>query len=169
MQLSLRKWNLSIGSGQKLFCILGLNVLEDLDLAVETARHLKEVTAALDLPFVFKASFDKANRSSFKSYRGPGLDEGLKILAEVKQRFDLPICTDLHEVDQAAPVAEVADLVQLPAFLCRQTDLVVAAARATLKNEGLLHLKKAQPLAPGDCHPILRHIQDPAARAMPIL
>ena len=169
MQLSLRKWNLSIGSGQKLFCILGLNVLEDLDLAVETARHLKEVTAALDLPFVFKASFDKANRSSFKSYRGPGLDEGLKILAEVKQRFDLPICTDLHEVDQAAPVAEVADLVQLPAFLCRQTDLVVAAARATLKNEGLLHVKKAQFLAPWDCHSILRKIEEAAARDMTIL
>ena len=137
MQLTLRKWNLSIGSGQKLFCILGLNVLEDRDLALETARHLKEVTTALDLPFVFKASFDKANRSSFKSYRGPGMAEGLKILAEVKETFQVPVCTDLHEVDQAEPVAEVADLVQIPAFLCRQTDLVVATARATLKHEGL--------------------------------
>ena len=107
MQLTLRKWNLSIGSGQRLFCILGLNVLEDLDLAVETARHLKEVTTALGLPFVFKASFDKANRSSFKSYRGPGLEAGLKILAEVKDKFGVPICTDLHEMDQAEPVAAV--------------------------------------------------------------
>ncbi|WP_193370610.1 3-deoxy-8-phosphooctulonate synthase [Pelagibius marinus] len=169
MQLTLRKWNLSIGSGQKLFCILGLNVLEDRDLALETARHLKEVTTALDLPFVFKASFDKANRSSFKSYRGPGMAEGLKILAEVKETFQVPICTDLHEVEQAEPVAEVADLVQIPAFLCRQTDLVVAAARATLKNEGLLHVKKAQFLAPWDCHSLLRKIEEAAAKDMTIL
>ncbi len=169
MQLTLRKWNLSIGSGQKLFCILGLNVLEDRDLALETARHLKEVTTALDLPFVFKASFDKANRSSFKSYRGPGMAEGLKILAEVKETFQVPVCTDLHEVDQAEPVAEVADLVQIPAFLCRQTDLVVATARATLKHEGLLHVKKAQFLAPWDCHSLLRKIEEAAAKDMTIL
>jgi 2-dehydro-3-deoxyphosphooctonate aldolase (KDO 8-P synthase) len=169
MQLTLRRWNLSIGSGQKLFCILGLNVLEDLDLTLETARHLKEVTASLDLPFVFKASFDKANRSSFKSYRGPGMAEGLKILAEVKEKFGVPICTDLHEIEQAEAVAEVADLVQIPAFLCRQTDLVVAAARATLRNEGLLHVKKAQFLAPPDCHSILRKIEEAAARDMTIL
>ena len=169
MQLTLRKWNLSIGSGQKLFCILGLNVLEDRDLAMETARQLKAVTTALGLPFVFKASFDKANRSSFKSYRGPGLEAGLKILAEVKERFGVPICTDLHEVDQAEPVAAVADLVQIPAFLCRQTDLVVAAAQATQKNEGLLHVKKAQFLAPWDCHSILRKIEEAAAKDMTVL
>ena len=169
MQLTLRKWNLSIGSGQKLFCILGLNVLEDRDLALETARQLKEVTTALELPFVFKASFDKANRSSFKSYRGPGLDEGLKILAEVKEKFSVPICTDLHEESQAEAVAEVADLVQIPAFLCRQTDLVVAAAQATLKHQGLLHVKKAQFLAPWDCHSILRKIEEAAAKDMTIL
>ena len=115
MQLTLRKWDLSIGSGQKLFCILGLNVLEDRDLALETAAYLKKVTAALDLPFVFKASFDKANRSSFKSYRGPGMEQGLKILAEVKEKFGVPICTDLHETGQADAVAEVADLVQIGA------------------------------------------------------
>ncbi|GAB4366984.1 MAG: 3-deoxy-8-phosphooctulonate synthase [Kiloniellaceae bacterium] len=169
MQLTLRKWDLSIGRGQKLFCILGLNVLEDLDLALHTAERLKKVAAALDLPFVFKASFDKANRSSFKSYRGPGLEKGLKILAEVKEKFSVPICTDLHEVAQAEPVAAVADLVQIPAFLCRQTDLVVAAARATLKHQGLLHVKKAQFLAPWDCHSILRKIEEAAARDMTIL
>ncbi|MGF1592002.1 MAG: 3-deoxy-8-phosphooctulonate synthase [Kiloniellaceae bacterium] len=169
MQLTLRDWNLSIGSGQKLFCILGLNVLEDLGLAMETARHLKEVTTRLDLPFVFKASFDKANRSSFKSYRGPGLNEGLRILAEVKAKFGVPVCTDLHEVDQAEAVAEVVDLVQIPAFLVRQTDLVVAAARATQKHGGLLHVKKAQFLAPGDCHSILRKIEEAAAPGMTIL
>ncbi|MGD1880073.1 MAG: 3-deoxy-8-phosphooctulonate synthase [Kiloniellaceae bacterium] len=169
MQLTLRNWDLSIGSGQKLFCILGLNVLEDRDLALHTADHLKKVAAALDLPFVFKASFDKANRSSFKSYRGPGLDKGLKILAEVKEKFTVPICTDVHEIEQAEAVAEVADLVQIPAFLCRQTDLVVAIARATLKNQGLLHVKKAQFLAPWDCHSILRKIEEAAAKDMTIL
>src|SRR3546814_6875976 len=99
-----------------------------LDLAMETARHLKQVTVELDLPFVFKASFDKANRSSFKSYRGPGLAKGLDMLAQVKAKFDVPVATDLHEVAQAEPVSEVADLVQIRAFLCRQTDLVVATA-----------------------------------------
>jgi len=169
MQLTLGNWDMTIGSGQRLFCILGLNVLEDLELARETARHLKEVTTALDLPFVFKASFDKANRSSFKSYRGPGLDDGLKMLARVKEEFSVPICTDLHEAAQAEPVAAVADLVQIPAFLCRQTDLVVAAARATLKHHGLLHVKKAQFLAPWDCHSILRKIEEAAAKDMTIL
>ncbi|MGF1631142.1 MAG: 3-deoxy-8-phosphooctulonate synthase [Kiloniellaceae bacterium] len=169
MQLTLRKWNLSIGSGQQLFCILGLNVLENLELTLETARHLQEVTAALDLPFVFKASFDKANRSSFKSYRGPGLARGLEILAEVKAKLAVPIATDLHEVQQAEAVAEVADLVQIPAFLVRQTDLVVAAARATQRHQGLLHVKKAQFLAPGDCHAILRKIEEAAGKDMTIL
>lgn len=167
--LTLPKWNLPIGDGQKLFCILGLNVLEDMDLAMATAAHLKEVTAALDLPFVFKASFDKANRSSIHSFRGPGLAEGLKILAAVKQKFDVPIATDLHEPGQAEPVAEVADLVQIPAFLVRQTDLVVAAARATMRHEGLLHVKKAQFLAPADCRNILMKVAEAAKPDMTIL
>lgn len=167
--LTLPKWNLPIGDGQKLFCILGLNVLEDMDLAMATAAHLKEVTTALDLPFVFKASFDKANRSSIHSFRGPGLAEGLKILAAVKQKFDVPIATDLHEPGQAEPVAEVADLVQIPAFLVRQTDLVVAAARATMRHEGLLHVKKAQFLAPADCRNILMKVAEAAKPDMTIL
>lgn len=169
MSLTLRKWNLSIGSGQPLFCILGLNVLEDLGLAREMAEHLKQVTAELALPFVFKASFDKANRSSFKSYRGPGLSRGLDILAKVKGEFGVPICTDLHEPGQAETVAQVADLVQIPAFLCRQTDLVVAAARATQKQGGLLHVKKAQFIAPWDCHSILRKIEEASQKDMTIL
>ena len=168
MQLRLRKWDLSIGDGQPLFCILGLNVLEDLGLALETAQELKQVAAELDLPMVFKASFDKANRSSFKSFRGPGLEDGLKILAEVKEREGLPIATDLHEIDQAGPVAAVADLVQIPAFLCRQTDLVVAAAEATAEQGGLLHVKKAQFLAPWDCHSILRKIEEAAGKDLTI-
>jgi 2-dehydro-3-deoxyphosphooctonate aldolase (KDO 8-P synthase) len=169
MPLTLRKWNLKIGRGQPLFCILGLNVLEDMGLALETARHLQQVTRELDLPFVFKASFDKANRSSFKSFRGPGLGQGLGMLGKVKGEFGLPICTDLHEAGQAEAVAEVADLVQIPAFLCRQTDLVVAAAQATQKHGGLLHVKKAQFIAPWDCHAILRKIEEAAEKDMTIL
>ena len=158
--LQLPKWSLSIGDGQPLFCIAGLNVLEDIDLTMQTATHLKDVLTRLELPFVFKASFDKANRSSIKSYRGPGLEKGLAMLAEVKQRLNVPVCTDLHEAQQAEAVAAVADLVQLPAFLIRQTDLVVAAARATHKAGGLLHAKKAQFLAPWDCRNILSKIKE---------
>src|SRR3546814_7674454 len=112
MPLTLRKWNLSIGGGQPLFCILGLNVLEDTGLALETARQLKQVTAELDLPFVFKASFDKANRSSFKSYRGPGLEKGLAMLAKVKAEVDVPMANDIHEVEPDARVDAVADRVK---------------------------------------------------------
>ena len=128
--LTLDRWNLSIGDGLPLMAIAGLNVLEDEGLALETAAHLKAVCASLNLPYVFKASFDKANRSSISSYRGPGLAAGLKILAKVKAVHGVPIATDIHEIEQAQPVAEVVDLLQIPAFLCRQTDLVVASARA---------------------------------------
>ncbi|KRB44398.1 MAG: 3-deoxy-8-phosphooctulonate synthase [Pseudomonadota bacterium] len=160
--LTLNRWNISIGDGQPLVVIAGLNVIEDLDLALETGRHLKAVTSELGLPYVFKASFDKANRSSIKSFRGPGLTEGLKILAEVKAQLNVPIATDLHEVSQAEPVAAVADIVQIPAFLCRQTDLVVATAKATAAAGGLLHVKKGQFLAPWDCQNILSKIKEAA-------
>ena len=151
----LKRWNLSIGAGQPLAVIAGLNVLENLDLALEVGRTLKAAAANLGLPYVFKASFDKANRSSIKSYRGPGLKDGLAMLAEVKRQLDVPIATDIHEIDQAEPVAAVADLVQIPAFLCRQTDLVTAAAIATSAQGGILHVKKAQFLAPWDCKNIV--------------
>ena len=167
--LHLKNWNLSIGDGQPLVCMAGLNVLEDLDLALETARTLKAVTAELDMPFVFKASFDKANRSSIHSYRGPGLAEGLKILAEVKAQVGAPIVTDIHEIDQAEPVAAVADIVQIPAFLCRQTDLVVAAAKAVAANDGWLQVKKGQFLAPWDCRNILDKIKEAIGRDLVIL
>lgn len=167
--LTLKKWNLTIGDGKALFAILGLNVIEDLDLALKTATELKQIAADLQLPFVFKASFDKANRSSINSFRGPGLVEGLKILAEVKKQLNVPIATDLHEPGQAEPVAAVADLVQIPAFLVRQTDLIVAAAQATQKAGGLLHVKKAQFLAPNDCKSILHKIEQAAAPGMTIL
>lgn len=158
----MKKWNLSLGAGQPLFVIAGLNVLENLDLALTVGRHLKDVTAKLGLPYVFKASFDKANRSSIKSYRGPGLKDGLAMLAEVKKTLNVPIATDLHEVEQAEPVAAIADIVQIPAFLCRQTDLVTAAARATAANGGWLHVKKAQFLAPWDCKNIITKVREAA-------
>ena len=160
--IHLKRWNISLGAGKPLLVIAGLNVLENLDLALSVGRHLKTVTAKLGLPYVFKASFDKANRSSIKSYRGPGLKDGLAMLAEVKRALNVPIATDIHEVDQAEPVAAVADLVQIPAFLCRQTDLVVAAARATSAAGGWLHVKKAQFLAPWDCKNIITKAREAA-------
>ena len=158
--LTLKSRDLSIGDGCPLVVIAGINVFEDLGMALEVGRELKTICAGLGLPYVFKASFDKANRSSITSYRGPGLAEGLKMLAAVKAELDVPICTDLHEIDQAEPVAAVADLVQIPAFLCRQTDLVVATARATAAAGGLLHVKKAQFLAPWDTRAIVDKIRD---------
>src|SRR5688500_18890098 len=107
----------------------GMNVIEDRDVVMRVAERFCAVTAALGIPFVFKASFDKANRSSISSFRGAGLERGLEILSEVKSRFDVAVLTDVHEPFQAAPVAEVADILQIPAFLARQTDLVVAVAR----------------------------------------
>jgi 2-dehydro-3-deoxyphosphooctonate aldolase (KDO 8-P synthase) len=158
--LRLDRWNLSIGDGQPLVVIAGLNVIEDLDLALSTGRHLQAVCAELGLPYVFKASYDKANRSSIRSYRGPGLEAGLKVLAEVKRQLNVPICTDIHTPEQAEAVAGVAELVQIPAFLCRQTDLVVAAARATKAAGGWLHVKKGQFLAPWDARNILDKVRE---------
>jgi len=165
----LKRWNIAIGAGQPLAVIAGLNVLEDLDLALKVGGALKAACADLGLPYVFKASFDKANRSSIKSYRGPGLEKGLKMLAEVKAKLDVPIATDIHEIDQAGPVAEVAELVQIPAFLCRQTDLVVAAARATAAKGGVLHVKKAQFLAPWDCKNIIHKAREAAPELQIVL
>ncbi|WP_086480880.1 3-deoxy-8-phosphooctulonate synthase [Oceanospirillum sanctuarii] len=122
----------------------GMNVLESRDLAMEIAEHYVEVTQRLGIPYVFKASFDKANRSSIHSYRGPGLEKGLEILAEIKQQFNVPVITDLHEPYQAQPVAEVADVIQLPAFLARQTDLVQAMAQ----TGAVINIKKPQFTSP---------------------
>lgn len=151
-----------IGGGAPLLYLLGLNVLEDEALALETAQELKRIAQSLGIQFVFKASFDKANRSSIKSFRGPGLKEGLRMLEKVKGQEGLPIITDVHEPEQSEAVAAVADIVQIPAFLCRQTDLVVAAARAAEKRGGLLHVKKGQFLAPWDCKNILSKIKEAA-------
>ncbi|MDR6985324.1 2-dehydro-3-deoxyphosphooctonate aldolase (KDO 8-P synthase) [Rheinheimera pacifica] len=128
----------------------GMNVLESRDLAMRIAEHYVEVTTKLGIPYVFKASFDKANRSSVHSYRGPGMEEGLRIFEEIKRTFNVPLITDVHEPHQAAPVAEVVDVIQLPAFLARQTDLVVAMA----KTGAVINVKKPQFLAPHE----MRHI-----------
>lgn len=122
----------------------GINVLESRDLAFRACSEYVRVTSKLDIPFVFKASFDKANRSSIHSYRGPGLEEGLRIFEAVKSAFDVPVLTDVHEPWQAAAVAEVADILQLPAFLARQTDLVAAMA----KTGRIINIKKPQFLSP---------------------
>jgi len=148
---------ISIGSiecsNQKPFVLLaGVNVLESRELALEVAAEFKRVTDKLGIPYVFKASFDKANRSSITSYRGPGLEKGLEILAEIGERFAVPLITDVHEPWQAAPVAEVCDIVQLPAFLCRQTDLVVAMA----KTGAIINAKKAQFIAPREMGHIIQ-------------
>lgn len=134
----------------------GMNVLESRDLALQVCEHYVEVTTKLGIPYVFKASFDKANRSSINSYRGPGLDEGLKIFEEIKRTFNVPIITDVHEPYQAAPVAEVVDIIQLPAFLARQTDLVVAMA----KTGAAINIKKPQFLAPAEMRHIIQKFQE---------
>ena len=135
----------------------GMNVLESRDLALKIAEHYVEITQRLGIPYVFKASFDKANRSSVTSYRGPGMDEGLKIFEEIKQTFNVPVITDVHEPYQAALVADVVDIIQLPAFLARQTDLVVAMA----KTNAIVNVKKPQFLAAHE----MRHIINKFAEA----
>lgn len=129
-----------------LFVISGPCVIEDEATVMYLAEHIAEICHKLDIPYIFKASFDKANRTSVTSYRGPGLEEGLRILAKVKQEFDLPLTTDVHETYQVAPVAEVVDVVQIPAFLCRQTDLLVAAG----KTGKIVNIKKGQFLSGQD-------------------
>ncbi len=154
---------ISIGStiqvGNNLPFVLfgGINVLESRDLALTACEAYIQATSKLDIPYVFKASFDKANRSSIHSYRGPGLDEGLALLDEVRTTFGVPVLTDIHEPWQAEPVAEVADVLQLPAFLARQTDLVTALA----KTGRVINIKKPQFLSPGQ----MKHVVDKFAEA----
>ncbi len=134
----------------------GMNVLESRDIAMEVAEAYVRVTEKLNIPFVFKASFDKANRSSVSSYRGPGLEQGLRIFEEIKQTFGVPVITDVHEPYQAKPVAQVCDIIQLPAFLSRQTDLVVAMA----ESDAVINIKKAQFLAPKEMGHILHKFEE---------
>ncbi|MGB2474820.1 MAG: 3-deoxy-8-phosphooctulonate synthase [Litorivicinaceae bacterium] len=135
----------------------GMNVLESKELAFEIAEAYVDVCRKLDIPYVFKASFDKANRSSIRSFRGPGLEKGLTWLSDIKSHFNVPLITDVHEPDQATAVAEVCDVIQLPAFLSRQTDLVVAIA----ETGAVMNVKKAQFLAPHE----MQHIINKCAEA----
>jgi len=134
----------------------GMNVLESRDLAMKMVETYVEATTKLNIPYVFKASFDKANRSSINSYRGPGLEEGLRIFEEIKSTFNVPIITDIHEPHQAKPVAEVVDVIQLPAFLSRQTDLVQAMA----ETNAVINVKKAQFLAPHEMQHIITKFKE---------
>src|SRR6201987_5031709 len=149
MAISFQLDNVRIGSGT-LFLFAGPCVIESEDHAIRMAEIIKGVTRSLNLPFIFKASYDKANRTSLKSFRGPGLKEGLRILKKVKDEVRVPILTDVHEAVDVASVAEVADILQIPAFLCRQTDLVVAAAM----TERAVNIKKGQFVSPWD----MKHI-----------
>ncbi len=136
--------------------IAGPCVIESEENVLEIAGKIKEIAERLDLDYYFKASFDKANRTSIKSYRGPGIDEGLRLLKKVKDTYGLKICTDIHEPWQAEKAAEVCDIIQIPAFLCRQTDLLVAAA----KTGKLINVKKAQFLAPWDMKNVVNKLEE---------
>lgn len=142
--------------GDKLTILAGPCAIENQEILNETAQGLKEITKELDINFVFKSSFDKANRSSLTSYRGPGMEKGLKMLQEVKEKYDLPIVTDIHEPTQAKKVSEVADIIQIPAFLCRQTDLLVAAG----KTNKIINIKKGQFLAPEQMKSLIKKVED---------
>ena len=138
--------NFNVGIDQPLFLIAGPCVIESEDMTLRVAEELKNVCIKLGVPFIFKSSFDKANRSSNSTFRGFGMEEGLRILEKVKAQFDLPVLTDIHTTDQVKPVSEIVDVLQTPAFLCRQTDFITAVA----KSGRPVNIKKGQFLAPGD-------------------
>ncbi|MGR6981184.1 3-deoxy-8-phosphooctulonate synthase [Testudinibacter sp. P27/CKL/0425] len=148
--------NITINNNSPFTLFGGINVLEDLDSTLKACEQYVNITSKLNIPFVFKASFDKANRSSIHSYRGVGLEEGMKIFAQVKKEFNVPVITDVHEPWQAEPVAEVVDVIQLPAFLARQTDLVHAMA----KTGRVINIKKPQFLSPHQMRNIVEKFKE---------
>jgi 2-dehydro-3-deoxyphosphooctonate aldolase (KDO 8-P synthase) len=147
--------DISLCNENSFVLIGGLNVLETKDLALKVAETFREITSRLQIPYIFKASFDKANRSSMDSFRGPGMEEGLRILEEVKQAFEISVLTDIHKPQQAEPAAEVADVLQLPAFLSRQTDLVSALAN----TKAVINIKKGQFLSPEEMENIIKKFE----------
>ena len=149
------------GLDRPFFLIAGPCVIESQQMALDTAGRLKEITAALGIPFIYKSSFDKANRSSGTSFRGLGMDKGLEILAEVKKQIDVPVLTDIHEIDEIKPVAAVVDVLQTPAFLCRQTDFI----RACAQSGKPVNIKKGQFLAPGDMKNVIDKAREAAREA----
>src|SRR5690606_23920730 len=156
MQKTLQLGQIQIGNTLPMVVVGGMNVLESEELALQVAGEFKKVCADLGLPYIFKASFDKANRSSIHSFRGPGLERGLRILGRIKAELGVPLLTDIHEPDQAQAAADVVDILQLPAFLSRQTDLVLALA----KTGAIINIKKAQFLAPREMQHILRKFEE---------
>lgn len=148
--------NLTIGNDLPMTLIGGMNVLESRDMAMQVAQAYVEVTTKLGIPYVFKASFDKANRSSVHSYRGPGMEEGLKIFQEIKSTFNVPVITDIHTEAQCAPVAEVCDILQVPAFLARQTDLIAAVAA----TGAVINVKKPQFISPPQMKNIVEKLRE---------
>jgi 2-dehydro-3-deoxyphosphooctonate aldolase (KDO 8-P synthase) len=140
-----------IGNGNPLVLIAGPCVIENEEVTLETARRLKEICADLNIPFIFKSSFDKANRTSLSSFRGPGIEKGLKILEDIRKKLSVPIMSDIHSVDQVKPASEVLDLLQIPAFLCRQTDLILSSS----KTGKPVNVKKGQFLSPWDVKNII--------------
>jgi 2-dehydro-3-deoxyphosphooctonate aldolase (KDO 8-P synthase) len=155
-QRSIAVGNLQVANDLPFTLFGGMNVLESRELALEVASAYKEITSKLGIPFVFKASFDKANRSSIHSFRGPGLEKGCEILAEIKETYQVPVISDVHEPHHAKPAAEVIDVLQLPAFLCRQTDLVVALAQTGRP----VNIKKAQFLAAHEMGHIIKKFEE---------
>ncbi len=155
---------IAIGQGHPLVFIMGPCVIENADITFQTARFLRDLTRKLDIPFIFKASFDKANRTSIHSFRGPGMEKGLEILSEVKHRLGVPVISDIHVAEQAAVAAEVLDIIQVPAFLCRQTDFLLAAAR--MKKP--LNIKKGQFLSPWDVANITEKIYSTGNRQVTV-
>lgn len=147
---------ITLGNQLPVGLIGGINVIESRDLAMRVAEAFVTATQDLGLPYIFKASFDKANRSSIYSYRGPGLDEGLKVLQEVKDTFGVPVLTDVHEISQAAPIAEVCEILQIPAFLARQTDLIAAVAA----TKAVINVKKPQFMSPPQIQNLVDKIRE---------
>lgn len=147
---------ISIGNRNPMTLIGGMNVIESRDIALHVAEEFAKVTEELGIPHIFKASFDKANRSSIHSFRGPGLDEGLKVLSEIKSEFGVPVVTDVHEVSQAAPTAEVCDVLQVPAFLARQTDLIAAVAA----TGAAINVKKPQFMSPSQVKNLVEKLKE---------
>ena len=147
---------LKLGNEKPFVLVGGINVIESESMALKVAETFKAITERLGIPYIFKASFDKANRSSIDSFRGPGLEKGLRILEKIKTEFNVPILTDVHESQQAAPAAGVVDILQLPAFLSRQTDLVVSLA----KTKAIINIKKAQFLSPQEMENIIKKCEN---------
>ena len=153
---TIRVGKIDIANEKPMVMIGGMNVLEDRDTAFRVAEAFTMATSKLGIPYIFKASYDKANRSSIHSFRGPGMEEGLKLLGDIKKQFGVPVLTDVHEIDQAAPVAAVCDAIQIPAFLARQTDLVHAMA----KTGAVINIKKPQFLSPPQMKNIVEKIRE---------